>query len=164
MAKLTYQANYTSQGILFIVCIVSIIIFYLRKRRVGVIIGTASLPKIRYFFVILALYILYTGIKGLYYAIHYQGFISKSLLYMISSTFLVTSCLLIIFFISKVHIGRKGVSVPTFPFFIPQYQIRDYNVFSNTLVIKRKEKKDYKIQIDANDVKKIESAIMQMKI
>lgn len=161
---MTDHPNYSSQVILLIVVIVSIMIFYLRKRSVGVIIGTGSLSKFRFLFLILGFFMLYTGVKGLYSAIHYQGYISNLSLYMMLSTFLLTSCFLTIFFTSKIHIGRKGVSVPTFPFFIPQYQIRDCNVLSNTLVIKRKEKRDYQIKIDTHDVKAIESAIRQMQV
>ncbi|HUV84473.1 MAG TPA: hypothetical protein VMV86_02125 [Methanosarcinales archaeon] len=67
------------------------------------------------------------------------------------------------FFTSQIHIGLKGVSVPVLPLFIPRNQIIEYEVFSNTLVLRRKGNIDFKISIEINDVKNIESAIRQLK-
>lgn len=155
--------NYTSQVILSILFVAIIIIFYVRKKMVGAIIGTASTSRIRFFYLIMALFMLYLGFKGLYNAFHYQGYMSNLSIYMFITNLLITASFLIVFFTSRIHIGLKGVSVPAFPLFISHNKIIDYEVECRTLVLKRKEKKDYKIIIEINDVKNIESAIGQLK-
>ena len=140
-----------------------IVLFFIRKRMVGVLIETASLSRIRFFYLIIALFTLYVGFKGVYFAFYYQGYVSDLSLYGIVSDILGTACLLAIFFTSKIHVGLKGVSVPIFPLFIPRNQIIDYKVYSNILVLRRKGKKDFKIAIEMKDAKNVESAIRQLQ-
>ena len=50
-----------------------------------------------------------------------------------------------------------------FPFFIPRNKIIEYEVCSNTLVLKRRGKNDYKIAFEMKDVKNIQSAIRRLE-
>ncbi|AET67425.1 hypothetical protein Desor_1789 [Desulfosporosinus orientis DSM 765] len=147
--------NYSSQIILGVISLMAIIFLFVRKRMVGELIGKASLSRIRYFYLIISILILYQGIKGLYIAFHYQGYLSDLSVYGLISNILGTVCFLIIFFTSKIYIGIKGISVPSFPFFLPDSQITNYEIKSNTLILNRKGKRKFKIRIEPNDVKNI---------
>jgi len=75
----------------------------------------------------------------------------------------IAASMIISFFTSQIHIGLKGVSVPVIPFFMPRNKIIDYEILSNSLVLKRKGENDFKILIENNDVKNVESAIRQLR-
>ena len=158
-----FNLNYSIQFLVLILCIVTIVLFFIRKRMVGVIIGKASSSRIRFFYLIIALFMLYLGFERVYFAFYYKGYMSELSIYGMVSSLLGTTCFLTIFFTSRIHIGLKGVAVPTVPLYIPRKQIISYEVFSNTLVLRRKGKKDYKIAIEINDVKNVESAIKQLQ-
>ena len=67
--------------------------------------------------------------------------------YGIITNLLITTSFIINFFASQIHLGLKGVSIPVFPLFIPRNQIVDYDIFKNTLVLRRKGKKYFKTQL-----------------
>jgi hypothetical protein len=83
--------------------------------------------------------------------------------YILITDFSITVLYLISFLTSKIHMGLKGVSVPMFPFFISRNKIINYAVLSNTLVLKRRGKSDYKIAFEIKDVNNIESAIRRLQ-
>lgn len=152
--------DYSSQIVLGIICIMAIIIFCVRKGMAGEIIGTVSLSRIRYLYLIIGLFTLYTGIKGFYFAFHYQGYISKLSLYGLTSSLLGTLCFLILFMTAKIYIGSMGVSVPIIPFFVPKSEIVGCQItLNNTLVLEREGKKVFKIKFEPNDVKSIGNSI-----
>ncbi len=155
--------NYSSQIILGIICLMVIIIFYVRRRMVGEIIGTASLSRFRYFYLIISLFTLYLGVKGFYFAFHYQGYISDFSLHGLISNLLGTLCFLVLFLTSKIYIGLKGVSVPIIPFFLSKSEIVDYQISLNTLVLERDGKKAFKIKLKPNDVKNIGISIRHLQ-
>ncbi|MBP7332818.1 MAG: hypothetical protein KBA08_11105 [Firmicutes bacterium] len=155
--------NYSSQIILGIICLMVVIIFCVRRRMVGEIIGTASLSRFRYFYLIISLFTLYLGVKGLYFAFHYQGYISNFSLHGLISNLLGTLCFLVLFLTSKIYIGSKGVSVPIIPLFLPNSEIVDHQISLNTLILEREGKKVFKIKLEPNDVKNIESSIRQLQ-
>jgi hypothetical protein len=146
-----------------ILCIVTIVTFVFKKRMVGVIIGKASSSRSRYFYLILALFMLCLEFERVYIAVYIQGNMSSSSIYGMALNLLVASCYLTMFFSSQIHIGLKGVAIPTVPFFIPRDQIIDYEVLSNALVLRRKGKADYRTVLEINDVKNIEAAIRQLQ-
>ena len=100
---------------------------------------------------------------GLYHAVFLKGNISDIDLYIFITDLLIAASSIIQFFTSQIHIGLKGVSVPVIPFFIPRNQIINYEIFLNTLVLRRKEENKFKIAIEMNDVKNVESAIRQLQ-
>ena len=130
---------------------------------VGVIVGKASLSRIRFFILIIGLFVLVTAFGGLYHAVSFKGKISDIDSYIFITGLLIAASSIINFFTFRIHIGLKGVSVPSLPFFIPRNQITHLEVFSNTLVLRRKGKKDLKIAIEINDIKNVESAIRQLQ-
>jgi len=155
--------NYSIQVILLILCLATVIIFYYRKRKVGVIVGKASLSRIRFVSLFTGLFVLVIAFIGAYSTVSFKRSISDIDYYLFISLFLIATSSIINFLTSKVHIGLEGVSVPYIPFFIPQNQIINYDVFSNTLFLKRKGKTDFKITIDRNDVENVEAAIRQLQ-
>jgi hypothetical protein len=159
---LEYNLNYSTQVILSILSIAIIVMFFIRKRKVGVILVIASWSKLRFFYLLGVLLFLYLGFQGVYNAFHYQGFMSSLSIYILITDLSITVLYLIALLTSKIHIGLKGVSVPGFPFFLPRNQIRGYEVLSKSLVLKRNGKSDFEIAIRVNDANKVESALRQM--
>lgn len=154
--------KYCIQEILLVLCIVILIIFFIRKTLVGVIIGKASSSRIRIVFLIMGLFVLITAFIGLYHSIYSKGKITDMDFDGLITGLTIAASFIINSFASQIHVGTKGVSVPVIPFFIPRNQIASYKILPNALVLKRKESNDIKIAINTNDVKKIESAIKQL--
>jgi len=155
--------NYSVQVILSILCIAMIILFYVRKRMVGVIIGKASSLRIRFFFLVMGLFMLVTAFTGLYHDVLVKGKISDMGLYGFITGLTMAASFMTNFLTSKIHIGLKGVSVPVIPFFISRNQIIGYEIVSNTLVLRRKGENIFKIPFEINDVKNVESAIILLQ-
>jgi len=160
---LELNLNYSSQVILLILCIAIVILFYIRKRMAGAVVGKASLSRIRFVFLITGLFVLVIAFSGAYRAVSFKGNISEMDSYLFITGLLIATSSIINFLTSQIHIGLKGVSVPYIPFFIPRNQIIDYEVFSNTLFLKRKGKTDFKIIFDTNDIENVEAAIRQLQ-
>ena len=129
----------------------------------GVVVGKASLSRIKFVYLITGLFVLVIAIMGAYRAVSFKGNISEIDYYLFITGLLMATSFIINFLTSQIHIGLKGVSVPYIPLFIPRNQIIDYEVFSNTLFLKRKGKKVFKIAIDINDVEDVKSAIRQLQ-
>jgi len=129
----------------------------------GVVVGKASTSRIRFVYLITGLFVLVIAIMGAYRAVSFKANISENDSYLFITGLLIATSSIINFLTSQIHIGLKGVSVPYIPLFIPRNQIIDYEVFSNTLFLKRKGKKDFKIAIDINDVEDVKSAIRQLQ-
>jgi len=155
--------DYSVQIILFILSVAIVILFYIRKRKVGDIVGVASISKVRFLSLITGLLVLVIAFIGIYHAVSSKGNISDLDSYLFITGLLIAMSSIIKFLTSKIHIGLKRVSVPVFPLFISQNEIIDYEVFSNTLFLKRRGKKDFKIVIDTNDVENVEAAIRQLQ-
>ena len=66
---------------------------------------------------------------------------------------------MIFFMTSKVHLGVKGISAPYFPFFLPEHEINDLEIFVNTLIVKRESKKEMRIKIQWKDIKNLQNGI-----
>lgn len=154
--------KYCIQEILSILSIAILILFYIRKRLVGVIVGKASL-RIRFFYLIMGGVMLVTAFTGLYHAVLFKEKISDMDLYGFITGLTMAALFIINYITSQIHIGLKGVSVPVIPFFMPRNEIIDYEVLSNTLVLRRKGENDFKISIKNNDIKNVESAIRQLQ-
>lgn len=155
--------DYTIQIILSILCVAMVILFYIRKRKVGVIVGKASSSRVRFLYFIMGISMLLMASIGLYRAVSFRGIISDLDIYIFITGFLMATSFIINFLTSQIHIGLRGVSVPVLPLFIPRNQIIEYEVSSNSLVLRRKGKRDFKIAIEINDVNNIESAIKQLQ-
>ena len=106
---------------------------------------------------------LVTAFTGLYHEVLVKGKISNLGLYGFITGLTMAASFIINFLTSQIHIGLKGVSVPVIPFFIPQNQIINYEIFLNTLVLRRKGENNFKIPFEINDVKNVESAIRQLQ-
>ena len=114
---------------------------------VGVIVGKASSSRNRLLFLIMGLFILVIAFIGLYRAVFFKGIISDLDTYIFITGLLIAASSIINFLTYRIHIGLEGVSVPVFPFFMRRNQIIDYDVFSNSLFLKRKGRKISRLQL-----------------
>jgi len=61
-------------------------------------------------------------------------------------------------------IDWKGIFISVFPFLLPDSQIINYQIKLNTLILKREGKREFKINVEPNDVKNTDKFISQLQI
>jgi len=152
--------NYCISIFLVVLDITAVIFFYIRKKMIGEILEKASPSKNCTVYLIFGLFSIFAlGIRELIFYITLKGYLSNTETILIVNEVLIGTFFIIMFFTSKIYFGTEGVLVPTIPFYIPKYQIINYSLLSNTIILEINAKKPYKLKIKTKDVNKIKSVL-----
>ena len=155
-----YLLDYVILGILCIIILAFIVIYFVRKNHVGDIILRAKPYKFRFFYLFVGLFMLTLGFFNLHSA-KFKNNPHLDLIICLSPLF-IGILYLVEFLTSKIFIGTKGISFQTIPFYLPLNQITSYEFVKNQLILTRNQNKKYNILIDANEISKLDTLLKKL--